>query len=420
MRALLPLIAAALAGCALSFTEDDMAGAPPPAAEDTGAAAVASIDPLAVFSRLAEQAEPAENVVYSPTSVRQAFGLVHLGASGATKAEIERFFAMAPGEEGDFALAARAAELRETERGVKVRIANALFLADDWRFRPEFLDATRTIYGATTERLDFMDDPAGAARVMNAWAKDKTEGLIESVVTPQTVNRDAAIYLANATFFEGDWTMRFKGGEQRPFLFGDGSERPFHLMKNEADFASVSRGGWRAMRMTYGWEHRRFAFDVMMPEARVAVLPRLSPAQIGAMSEELGQVEPAPLRVWLPRFQADMRANLIPPLSSLGLELPFDPNRADLSAMSVPGQQPLYIEEAFQVARLQVFERGTRAAAITMAVAVPTSMPPPFEGPDFIVDRPFLFAIRDLTTGEVLFFGRISAPEPYTERERIE
>lgn len=372
------------------------------------------VGPVGVYDELIRAARPEENVVYSPTSVAQALGLVHLGADGSTKAEIAAFLNIQASEAGDRVLAARARELGETERGVTVNIANALFLSRDWRFRPAFLDATRTIYDATAQQVDFLRDPAGAADVMNAWASKETHGLIDGIVSADSIQREAAAYLANATYFEGEWTSRFKGAEQRPFLFGDGTERPFHLMKNEGEFATVAVGAWQALRMTYGYEERRFAFDVMIPEQRIANAEPPSNADIERLSAALDEAAVAPVRVWLPRFEADMAADLIPPLTGLGLSLPFDKSRADLSAMAEPGQRPLYIGEAFQAAKLQVYESGTKAAAVTMMVAMPTSMPPPFEGSEFVVDRPFVFAIRDLRTGEVLFLGRIGSPQAFT------
>ena len=83
--------------------------------------------------------------------------------------------------------------------------------------------------------------------------------------------------------------------------------------------------------------------------------------------------------------------------------------------MSAPGSKRLYIEEAFQVAKLQVHEQGTTAAAVTVPVPVPVGVPPPFEGIQFTVDRPFVFAIRDLETDTVLFVGRIASPHQYSE-----
>ncbi len=94
-------------------------------------------------------------------------------------------------------------------------------------------------------------------------------------------------------------------------------------------------------------------------------------------------------------------------LTSLGMPDAFDPSRADFSAMS-SARPGLFIGEGFHKAFVEVNEEGTEAAAATGVVVIPTSMPPP--KPVFRADHPFLFLIRDDTTGTVLFLGRVADP----------
>jgi serpin B len=67
----------------------------------------------------------------------------------------------------------------------------------------------------------------------------------------------------------------------------------------------------------------------------------------------------------------------------------------------------LYISAVMHQAFVDVNEQGTEAAAATAVVVSATSVPPQAE---LVIDRPFLFAIRDLPTGEVLFIGRVMNP----------
>jgi serine protease inhibitor len=117
----------------------------------------------------------------------------------------------------------------------------------------------------------------------------------------------------------------------------------------------------------------------------------------------------------LPRFEIDYDIGLIEPLQALGLTLPFDTDRADLSAMAEPGQKPLYVKDATHITKLQVFEDGTKAAAVTTLRIVPTASRLAREDPiPFVVDRPFVVIIRDLQSRQILFLGRISTPQPFT------
>lgn len=379
-------------------------------------------DPLALFSLLESEAAPGDNIVYSPISTMQAIGLVQLGARGETASQIEAVLGIREGETGAKRLKGiREALVRDTQ-GATVRIANALFLADDYRFASAYLDVASRLFGAEIDTLDFKKQPNQAVAIMNDWANKATEGLMPQVVDPSNLNREAAAYLANATFFKGEWQQTFRGGRDAPFLFGDGNERDFHLMEGKFSVPLAEVRGWRAVRLAYGSqgeiEGARFVMDVMMPTRREANIPPLGGEAIGQIAAALDAATPRDVLVEMPRFEADMRRDLIEPLRALGLTLPFDPAHADLSGMSDPDSKRLYIEEAFQVAKLQVYEQGTRAAAVTVAVPVPVSMPPPFEGIQFTVDRPFVFAIRDLETDTVLFVGRIASPDSYKGLER--
>ena len=85
-----------------------------------------------------------------------------------------------------------------------------------------------------------------------------------------------------------------------------------------------------------------------------------------------------------------------------------------------PGQRPVYVGGADHVAKLQVFDTGTRAAAVTVVRIVPTGMRAPAPDTiDFRVDRPFIIVIRDLQRGEALFVGRIADPEAYEARPAL-
>ena len=95
------------------------------------------------------------------------------------------------------------------------------------------------------------------------------------------------------------------------------------------------------------------------------------------------------------------------PLVSLGMDLAFSPGLADFSRMAdleVLGKN-LYIGEVLHKAVVEVNEEGTEAAAVTSIGVRATSLPP-----QFIVDRPFFFAIRDNETKTVLFMGSVVAP----------
>lgn len=368
---------------------------------------------LTLYSEL-ERITPADkNLFYSPPSVEQAFGLVHAGSAGATRSQIEQFFAFPAGEAADRLLAERREHLLGS-KFVNIRLANGMWLANSFAVRPTYLADTATYYAAGVERLDFGGDAAGSAARINAWVAEKTSNLIDHVVDEQSTGRGTKAILANALYFEADWNQSFSADDTRKqnFLFGDGRERPFELMQQLRDFATVERRGWRAVRMPYRGE--QFAMDVIMPAQREAKIPRLSFTEIAAIDAALRKAPLQSTELQIPRFEVEYNHDLTLLLQKLGLALPFDGERADLSAMAESGPERLSVSGVQQATKLQVFEQGTKAAAVTTTGIVVTGarkLPKPKVR--FVVDHPFAVVIRDLSNGEILFIGRIAKPEAY-------
>lgn len=367
---------------------------------------------MQLFAQIDSEAGATENVFYSPLSVEQAFGLLHAGSGGTTRAQLESVFGWPEGEAADAMLARQRESVLDHGTSADLRLANALWLSDAFAFRSSYLADTRRFYDATARELGFGPNEANeSARVINDWADENTDGMIPQVVTARDLTGGAVALLTNALFIEADWEHEFEDPALRPFLFGDGSERPFQLMQQTNQFALAERGRWRALRLPY--EGDRFVMDVIMPERREVMETAPALDDIAALARQLGDAEPELVSVRLPKFEIEYEASLVNSLKSIGLTLPFDPEFADLYPMAEPGQRPLSVGGVRQLTRLQVFEEGTRAAAVTAISIVVTGariLPPHAE---FTVDRPFIVVIRDLQSGAVLFIGRIAAPDAY-------
>jgi serpin B len=108
----------------------------------------------------------------------------------------------------------------------------------------------------------------------------------------------------------------------------------------------------------------------------------------------------------MPRFEFDSSFRLADTLADLGMPDAFSPGDADFSGMD--GTRDLYIQDVLHKAFVSVDEAGTEAAAATAVVVGVTSAPA--EPIEVTVDHPFIFVIRDVETGVILFVGRVVAP----------
>ena len=73
------------------------------------------------------------------------------------------------------------------------------------------------------------------------------------------------------------------------------------------------------------------------------------------------------------------------------------------------GKKDLFISDVIHKAFVAVDEEGTEAAAATAVIMELAGAAQPPDN-QFIVDRPFIFIIRDTVSGQVLFIGRVLNP----------
>ena len=112
----------------------------------------------------------------------------------------------------------------------------------------------------------------------------------------------------------------------------------------------------------------------------------------------------------MPKFRTEFGTNLIPPFRDMGMQLPFDQNRADFAGIveSTEDKDRIHISQIAHKAFIEVDENGTEAAASTaIEFAVRSAAPAATE---FRIDRPFAYLIVDQANGAILFMGQVSDP----------
>jgi serine protease inhibitor len=399
------LAGAAITAGAAAWTQS----APPVVAEGPGTGGGEPLDyagfGLGLFQRLASAA-PDANVIISPVSAGLAVSMLANGAEGATLEGILRTLAATAGVE---ALNRGSAALMDGLRSddLEIAVANAVWTRHDLPVLPGFLDAVRGPYAAEVASVDFRD--RATVDAMNAWASRSTRGRIPMMVQHPLPPRQL-LFLANAVYFKGRWQDEFRPAATRDLPFHTPTATIEHpLMHRTAHYGHLRGDGFSAVRLPY--RGGRFAMYVLLPDSGVpleAVRQRLgAEAWDGWMSGFRSRE----VRLALPRFRLRTSAGLIRPLSEMGMADAFDRNGARFTRLvdlSLLAGENVYVSRADQQVFIEVNEEGTEAVALTgMGIAITSAPPPPVP---FIVDRPFLFGIRDDTTGALLFVGQVVDP----------
>jgi serine protease inhibitor len=340
------------------------------------------------------------NVVVSPLSVYTALTMTYSGAAGSTKDAMAKALALAGTEPAnvDRQNQELLAALRSSDPGTTLEIANAVFPRIGLGVKPKFGQRMTASYDAHIEELDFTSP--SAAHHVNDWVSEKTHAKIPTIVDgfdPATI-----LFLANAVYFKGAWQDKFRPELTRtlPFALTDGGTKQVPLMFRTSRMAWLETPTFKAAALPYA--NGRTSMYVFLPD-KSSNTQSLS-AELGAISWEsvVSRFQPAEVQIGLPRFKAEYIAELSPPLAAMGMGLAFS-GQADFSEMlSVQAHITTVLHKTF----IEVNEEGTEAAAVTGAAIAAASR----AVSELVLDRPFLLAIADQTTGALLFVGAIVEP----------
>lgn len=376
----------------------------PPACDD---AAAASIKGFAVdlYHRLA--GTPGDLLV-SPASISVAFAMTYLGARGETAKEHARVFYYRDADTPR-RLADALARWTAVRPGGEVAAANRLFGERTTTFHPAYLERTRSVFAAPLESVDFKGAWEPSRAHINAWVKHQTRDRISDLLPGGSVVRDTRLVLVNAIYFRDTWQSPFDGDATAPADFhAPGGARPVPMMRKTETLRLGVVADARLKVLELPYQGGVFSLVVVLPDA----VDGLAAVERALTTEALARwISGAQLRrvaVQLPRFKIEPAEplRLARTLTAMGMTTAFDATRADYSGMA---DEPLVLSEAFHRAYIAVDEVGTVAAAATAIAMIPGGMPPrPVE---FVADRPFLFVIREVASGAIVFIGRLTDPK---------
>lgn len=358
-----------------------------------------------------------DNIVVSPLSVSIALAMVFNGAGGSTKEAMARTLGVAALDEGQVNGANHQLleTLQKADPAVQLQIANALWVKAGFALSASFVDQTRDYYDATAQSLDFYGDPESAVKAINAWVDHNTHGKIPTIV--DNLSRQTRLVLTDAVYFKGRWSRPFeaKATQTRSFHLRSGASVMTPMMVQGGKYPYLETPDFQAIRLTYG--SGRFAMYIFLPRESPAASKRGS-----AMSRFLKSLDEAHWNDWINRMSSGSEGSIVLPkfelryskglkdaLTSLGMGVAFDPDRADLS--QIPAKPiRLWIDFVQHKTYIKVDEEGTEAAAVTAVGVVASAIvarPRPFE---MIVDHPFFCAITERDSGAILFAGLITNP----------
>jgi serpin B len=354
------------------------------------------------------------NLFYSPYSISLALAMTYAGARTETERQMAQalHFTLAqdrlhPAWNGlDLELARRGQGAKGKDgKSFRLNIVNAIWGQKGFQFSSQFLDVLAANYGAGLRLLDFEKAGEAARVTINDWVKQQTEGRIQDLIPQGVIDELTRLVLTNAIYFNAAWAMPFepKLTEDGPFTLADGNQVTVPMMRQSESLGYAEGPGYQAVELPY--DGRELSMVVLLPRpGEFASFERsLDAAQVETILKGLERNQVA---LVMPKWKFDSQFSLRDALVALGMRDAFT-DAADFSGMT--GSRDLYIQAVVHKAFVSVDERGTEAAAATAVLMRLTAAPA--QPVEVTVDRPFLFLIRDVQTGAILFVGRVMNPK---------
>lgn len=379
---------------------------PPPPKREVELAVRDSMNELTIGLQRALTRQPG-NVFASGMSVAVGVAMVHAGSGGKTAKELAKLLHLEQPAEALYpGYAGLAARWTHADAPGPMVMASRLFGEEKFAFKPAYLDLTRTVFAAPLVTLDFQNDPSGARDHINGWVRAQTRDKISDILQPGSVTAATRLVLANAVYFKADWLVPFDAAQTAPQQFYTGESRrevPMMRSVQRLKIAFGKAGKLRVLELPY--KGGEYSMVIVLPGKLDGLREVERTFSADKLQSWIDAGKETAVDLQLPRFTLDGSFNLAPALQRLGATTVFDPKRADLGGMAI---EKLALSGVYHRAHITVEERGTEAAAAT-AIEVSVGGAPSHPQP-FIVDRPFLFYIRDMRTGVLLFFGRVTDP----------
>lgn len=352
-----------------------------------------------------------DNSVISPYSVSATLMLTMLGTEGSSSRQIREALRLSdvPTENIHEEYKKLHAELNNTdEQSDILHIANRIFSKMGLQLQTEYNNDAKLYYESEMEMLDFGGDSEGSRKRINDWVEGQTNNKIQDLIPAGSIGHQTMIVLANAIYFRGSWATRFPHAStsRRDFHVSTTLRTSVDMMHGEEQRLPFYRGakyGCSAVELTYKGKNRSMV--ILLPntiEGLAAVENLLS---VGMLNDILQGMQQMKIEVVLPKFKIEAKFDLKNILSGLGIKDVFSARDANLTKMFEAPPADAHVSDVVHKAFVEVNEEGTEAAAATGVIIRSMSLPT-----QFVADHPFLFIIRDVSTGIVLFVGRVLRP----------
>lgn len=347
-----------------------------------------------------------DSKVVSPVSVAYLMGLLANGANGSTQDEIMKALNMSGTSlttlnETYNAIIKTASHL---DSQTQVNIANCVAANKQVTLKSNYASTMQTLYNADVESMDFASSKALAK--INGWCSKQTDGMIPKIVDQLDPNTTAV--LMNAVYFNGTWADKFDKADTKTENFSGYTRdiKKVPMMHQKSKFYYTDNSDFAAVTLPYG--NGTYSMTVILPAESKSTTDIIKSLSAKTLEKTQQDMTECVVDLKLPRFSTTTETQLNKPIASLGATSMFQ-SEADFSNMT---DASMFVSTMLQKAKIEVNEKGTKAAAVTAAIMTMSLYQP--DEPrhvTFHANRPFIYLITERSSGAIFFIGQYTGEE---------
>jgi serpin B len=345
-----------------------------------------------------------DNIMISPLSVSYALGMTYNGATGTTLQAFNDVlhFGDLTTQEVNESYKDLMDQLLHLDDQVEFSMANSIWYRLGFQVLSEFIKINKDYFDAEVREIDFGDPKT--LEVINQWIEDKTNDKIQDML--DFIPPNVVMYLINAIYFKATWKYEFDKEDtyKGDFNLANGTKDQVDYMRVTGDFIYTSNEDFTAVELPYG--DSTFSMVVILPSTGKEVSELVANMDVTHWDSWFDNSRLMGVQVDLPKFKYEFKELLNDPLKNLGLGVAFSAG-ADFTKINPAGG--LFISRVIHHTFIDVQEEGTEAAAATIVeIAYTSGGGSPIY---FKADKPFLYFIKENSTGAIVFIGKVGKPE---------
>ena len=349
-------------------------------------------------------AQGSENTLWSPVNAYIGLSMLTELTEGDSRQQILDLFGAADVEELRRQVSAVwESTYQDNGREISV-LANSLWLEKGLDYRQDTMDDLAYHYYASIYQGDLGSKKTNKA--IAAWLDKNTDGFLKKSTKNMDLSPETILALYSTIYFQAKWQSQFyqKNNTEDIFHAPDGDKTATFMNKKLSQmyyywgdkFGAVSLGLKNGSRMWF-----------ILPDEGYTTADVLADGQYMQMilQQDWENNKWMKVNLSVPKFDVNGTVDLKDGFREMGVTDVFNEGAANFS--QITADVPIFLTAANQSIRVEIDEEGVKAAAY---IEFPGAMSPepPEEIIDFVLDRPFLFAI---TTDHIpLFMGTVNHP----------